>query len=159
MPSFPITSTLYGWDAPETQLKSVKKTCALFALVSAALSIVCGVLPTGVTRDNWVSFAGTAALVALMLEIIAVVRFYFAKTQLDYRTFHSIHWMMDYAPLFHAILMGVALIAGIVSCFQQFTGALDLLAILLFALAAISSLTLRKVYRAVPTYSMKEHEQ
>ena len=123
------------------------------------LSLVCGVLPTGVTRHNWVSFAGTAALVALMLEIIAVVRFSLAQSQLDYRTFHSIHWMMDYAPLFHAILMGVAFIAGIFSCIQGFTGVMDLLALLLFVLAAVSSLVLRKIYRAVPTYSLKEHEQ
>ena len=159
MPRFQTNSTVYGWDAPEMQLSSVRKTCALLALAGTVLSIGCGILPTGVTRHNWVGFGATAGLVALMLEIIAVIRFFPAKPQLDYRTFHSIHWMMDYAPLFHAILMGVALVAGIVSCFQQFTGILDILAIILLALAAVSSLVLRKTYSAVPTYSMKEHEQ
>ena len=159
MPRFITNSSLYGWDAPEAQLRSAKKYCVLFAAAALILSIVCGILPTSVNRYNWVGFAGTAALVAVMLEIIAVVRFYLAKSQLDYRSFHSIHWMMDYAPLFHAILMGVAFIAGVVSCFQQYTGALDLLALLLFVLAAVSSLVLRRIYRAIPVYSMKEHEQ
>ena len=159
MPRFIENSCLYGWDAPKEQLKSVKRYCLLFAGISAVLSLVCGVLPTGVTRHNWVSFGATTALVALMLEIIAVIRFSLARSQLDYRTFHSIHWMMDYAPLFHAVLMGIAFIAGIFSCIQAFTGALDLLALLLFALATVFSLVLRKIYRTVPTYSLKEHEQ
>ena len=121
------------------------------------LSLVCGILPTGVTRHNWVGFAGTAALVALMLEIIAVVRFSIARSQLDYRTFHSIHWMMDYAPLFHAVLMGAAFIAGLVSCFRRFMGVLDVAALCLFILAAVSSLVGRKFYCSVPTHTVKEY--
>ena len=158
MPRFVTNSSLYGWDMPENQLKPVKKACVLFAAVSLVLSIACGILPTGVARDNWVGFAGTASLVAAMLMIIAAVRFILAKSQLDYRTFHSIHWMMDYAPLFHAMLMAVALIAGVVSCFRNFTGALDIAALALFAAAAASSLLMRKTYRGVPTYTLKEQE-
>lgn len=158
MPRFSSNSNLYGWDAPETQLRSVRRACVLLTAVSLALSVVCGILPTGVARHNWVGFAGTASLVALMLMIIAVIRFSMAKSHLDYRTFHSIHWMMDYAPLFHAMLMTVALIAGIVSCFQAFTGALDVLALLLFLAAAVSSLLMRKTYRSLHTYTMKEQD-
>ena len=159
MPRFIADSSLYGWDAPEAQIKSVRKYCALFTAVSLAMSIICGILPTGVARHNWVGFAGTASLVAAMLMVIAVIRFSLAKSHLDYRTFHSIHWMMDYAPLFHAILMVVALVAGIVSCFRSFTGALDILALVLFLLASASSLLMRKTYRTLHTYTVKEHEQ
>ena len=159
MPRFIADSKVYGWDAPEARLRSVKKTCLLLALASLSLTVLCGLLPAGVARHTWVGFAATASLVALLSQVIAAVRFWLAKAHLDYRTFHNIHWMMDYAPLFHAILMGVALTAGIVSCFQAFTGALDLLALLLFLLAAVFSLVFRKVYRSVPTYSLKEHEQ
>ncbi len=159
MPRFIADSSLYGWDAPEAQIRSVRKYCALFTAVSLALSIVCGVLPTGVARHNWVGFAGTASLVAAMLMVIAVLRFALAKSHLDYRTFHSIHWMMDYAPLFHAMLMVVALIAGIVSCIRRFTGALDILALVLFLMAAASSLLMRRTYRTLRTYTVKEHEQ
>ena len=151
-----VSSSLYGWDAPETKIRSVRKSCALFAAVSLVLSVLSGVLPTGVTRHNWVGFAGTAALVAVMLEIIAVVRFSVAKFQLDYRNFHSIHWMMDYAPLLHIVLMAAALAAGIVSCVQNFTGVLDLLVLMLFLLAGLSSWMLRKTYRGLPTYTVKE---
>ena len=159
MPRFIPNSSLYGWDAPEAQLKAVKKHCALFTAISAALSVVCGFLPTGVARHNWVGFAGTASLVAAMLMVIAVIRFSTAKSHLDYRTFHSIHWMMDGAPLAHAMLMIVAVIAGLVSCFRNFTGALDILALALFLLAAASSLLTRKVYRSLRTYTVKEDEQ
>ena len=155
---FITNSSLYGWDAPEAQIRSVRKYCALFTAVSLVLTVVCGLLPTGVARHNWVGFAGTASLVAAMLMVIAVVRFSRAKSHLDYRTFHSIHWMMDYAPLFHAILMVVALIAGIVSCFRSFTGVLDILALALFLLATASSLLMRKTYRTLHTYTVKEHE-
>ncbi len=158
MPRFIADSSLYGWDAPEAQIQSVRKYCALFTAVSLALSVVCGLLPTGVARHNWVGFAGTASLVAAMLMVIAVIRFFRAKSHLDYRTFHSIHWMMDYAPLFHAMLMVVALVAGIVSCIRSFTGALDILALVLFLLAAASSLLMRRTYRALHTYVLKEHE-
>ena len=158
MPRFVTDSKLYGWDAPESRLRSARRTCAAFAAASLVLTVIPGLIPCGVARHSWVGFAGTASLIAVMLEIIAVVRFSVAKPGLDYRTFHSIHWMMDYAPLLHAMLMAVALVAGIVSCFQQFTGAPDLLALLLFALSAVSSLVLRRIYRAIPTYSVKEHE-
>ena len=158
MPRFVTSSSLYGCDAPEAQIRSVRKYCALFTAVSLALSIVCGILPTGVARHNWVGFAWTASLVAAMLMVIAVIRFARTKSHLDYRTFHSIHWMMDYAPLFHAMLMVVALIAGIVSCIRNFTGALDILALVLFLMAAASSLLMRKTYRTLHTYTVKEHE-
>ena len=156
MPKFMVSSSLYGWDAPEMKVRSVRKSCALFTAVSLVLSILAGILPTGVTRHNWVGFAGTAALLAVMLEIIAVVRFSMAKPQLDYRSFHSIHWMMDCAPLLHALLMAVALIAGIVSCIQNYTGILDLLVLFLYILAAAASLRMRRTYRALPVYAVKE---
>jgi len=158
MPRFIANGSLYGWDAPEAQIKSVRKYCALFTAVSFALPVVCGILPTGVARHNWVGFAGTASLVAAMLMLIAVLRFSLVKSHLDYRTFHSIHWMMDYAPLFHAMLMAVALAAGIISCIHAYTGAMDILALILFLLAATSSLLMRKTYRTLHTYTMKEHE-
>ena len=158
MPRFFSNNNLYGWDAPETQLRSVRRACVLLTAVSLAFSVICGILPTGVARHNWVGFAGTASLVAVMLMIIAVIRFSLARSHLDYRTFHSIHWLMDYAPLFHAMLMTVALIAGIVSCFQAFTGALDVLALLLFLAAAVSSLLMRRAYRSLHTYTMKEQD-
>ena len=157
MPGFVTNSKRYGWDAPETVIRSVRRRCIIFVLASLVLSLVCGLLPTGVARHNWVSFAGTAALVAVMLEIIAVVRFCLARTYLDYRTFHSIHWMMDYATIFHAMLMTVALVAGIVSCIQAFTGWLDILALLLFALAAAASVLLRRTYKRLPLYTVEEH--
>ena len=156
MPRLIQSNQLYGWDAPEAQIQTVKKYCALFAAASLVFSIICGILPSGVARHNWVSFAGTAAVAAVMLEIIAVVRFSLVKSHLDYRAFHSIHWMMDYAPLLHAFLMIVALIAGIVSCFQAFTGILDILSLILFLLAAVSSLLMRKTYRSLPTSTIRE---
>ena len=158
MPRFITDSSLYGWDAPEAQLKSVKKVCSLFTAISLVLPVVCGLLPAGVTRHNWVSFAGTASLVTAMLMVIAVIRFSMAKTHLDYRTFHSIHWMMDYAPLFHAILMIAAMIAGIISCIRGFTGALDVLALMLFPAAAVSALLMRKTYHSIPTSTLKEQD-
>lgn len=158
MPRFMVNSNLYGWDASESQLKSVRKACCGFAGISLVLTVVPGLLRCGVARHSWVGFAATAALVAVMLEIIAVFRFALTRSHLDYRTFHSIHWMMDYASLFHAILMMTALAAGVVSCIQGFTGVLDLLAVILFLLSAVSSLTLHRIYRSVPTYSVKEHE-
>ena len=158
MPRFVTDSHLYGWDVSGAQLRSVSLRCGLYTAVSLVLTIVCGILPTGVTRHNWVGFAGTAALLAVMLTVIALVRFLLAKPPLDYRTFHSIHWMMDYAPLFHAILMILALIAGIVSCFQAFTGILDVVVLILFTVAAASSLLMRKAYRILHEYTMKEHE-
>jgi len=158
MPKFVVSSGLYGWDASKEQISTVRKRCALFAAVSLVISIVCGVLPTGVSRHNWVGFAGTAALIAVMLMVIVLVRFCLAKEQLDYRSFHTIHWMMDYAPLLHALLMAVALIAGIVSCIQSYSGALDILALILFAAAACSSLLFRKTYKSLSVYEMKEHD-
>ncbi len=158
MPRFIAGSGLYGWDAPELKLKSAKWRCVLWAAVSLVLSVVCGLVPTGVTRDNLVGFAGTASLAAAMLMIIAAVRFFRAEALLDYRTFHSIHGMMDYAPLFHAMLMITALIAGAVSCFRDFTGAPDLAVLALFTAAAAFSLMARKTYRGIPTYTLKEQE-
>ena len=158
MPKFVVSSGLYGWDASKEQISTVRKRCALFAAVSLVLSVACGILPTGVSRHNWVGFAGTAALIAVMLMVIALVRFCLAKNQLDYRSFHSIHWMMDYAPLLHALLMAVALIAGIVSCIQAYSGALDLLSLAMFLAAAVSSLLFRKTYRTLHTYELRENE-
>ena len=158
MPKFTAGSSLYGWDAPETKIRSVRKSCALYTAAVLILSIVSGLLPTGVTRHNWVGFAGTAALAAVMLEMIAVVRFWAAKSQMDYRSFHSIHWMMDYAPLLHAMLMAIALIAGIVSCIQNYTGETDILVLFLYILAAAASLMTRRTYRVLPTYTIKEQE-
>ena len=158
MPKFTAGSGLYGWDAPEARIRTVRKYCVLFVAVSLVLSVVSGILPAGVTRHNWVGFAGTAALLAVMLEIIASARFAVAKSQLDYRSFHSIHWMMDYAPLLHAMLMSVALVAGIVSCVQNYTGGMDPLILFLYILAAAASLLMRRTYRTLPVYTLKEQE-
>ncbi len=158
MSRFVPDGKLYGWDTPALRLQAVRQTCALFAGISLILSIFFGCLPTGVARDKWVSFGGTAALLALMLMLIALVRFCLVRSQLDYRTFHSIHIMMDYAPLFHCILMTLALAAGIISCIRAYTGPLDLLALLLTALAAGSSWLFRRAYRSLPVYTMRESD-
>ena len=156
MPRFDTHSGLYGWDAPESRIKEVRKQCLILTGISLALSIGCGLLPTGVARYKWVGFAGTAALVAVLLEIVAVGRFCTAKSQLDYRTFHSIHWMMDYGPLLHAMLMGVAFAAGVISCVQGFSGAMDIVCLAGFLLAATASLMLRKAYKTIPVYKLDE---
>ena len=156
MPRFDTHSGLYGWDAPERRIKEVRKQCLILTGISLILSLGCGLLPTGVARHNWVGFAGTAALVAVLLEIVAVGRFCSAKSQLDYRSFHSIHWMMDYAPLMHIMLMGVAFAAGIISCIQGFTGVMDILCLAGFLLSGAASLMLRKAYRTIPVYKMDE---
>ena len=74
MPRFIVDQKLYGWDGPERQLKRTGNALALLAAGNLLLSVLLGVIPTGVTRHNWVSFAATLALLALLAELIAAVR-------------------------------------------------------------------------------------
>ena len=54
--------------------------------------------------------------------------------------------------------MAVAFIAGIVSCFQDFGGAKDVLILLGFLVSFGCSLFLLRNYQGIPTHSMKVPE-
>ena len=158
MPRFMVDTKLYGWDMPEQALRREKNILLLLSLLNVALSIACGVIPTGVTRHNWVSFAATAALIALMMEVIGAVRFRMSKSMLDKRGFDSVDHMVVWSAQCHLVLMAVAFIAGIVSCFQAFGGAKDILILLGFIACFACSLILLRIYQDIPKYSMKAPE-
>ena len=158
MPRFMVDTKLYGWDMPEQALRREKNTFLALSLLNAAMSIACGVIPTGVTRHNWVSFAATAALIALMMEVIGAARFRIAKSMLDKRGFDSIHNMVRWSAQCHMALMAVAFAAGVVSCFQSFSGILDLAILLGFALSFACSFLLLRRNDRIPTHSMTAHE-
>ena len=146
---------LYGWDGPEARLKRTGNLLTLLSAGNLLLSVALGLIVTGVTRHNWVSFAATAALIALLAEIIAAVRFRMARHALDKRSFDGIHHMMRWSAQCHLLLMGVALAAGIVSCVQAFGGIPDLLVLLGFCLSFGGSLLFLRVYGQLRTFDMK----
>lgn len=158
MPHFMVDTKLYGWDIPEQALRREKNILLLLSLLNVALSIACGVIPTGVTRHNWVSFAATAALIALMMSVIGAARFRAAKALLDKRAFDSIHSMMRWSAQCHMALMAVAFTAGVVSCFQSFGGILDLVILLGFVLSFACSFLLLRRYDGIPTHNIKAPE-
>lgn len=158
MPKFDASTDRYGWDASEAELSQVRGRCMLLAAANLVLSVLCGVAHTGVTRDNGVGFAATAALVALMVEIIGTVRFQITEPQLPRQAFRSIHRMMTWAPLYHMILMGVAALCALIFCIRAFTGWLDLAVLLGFLLMGACSFFLRRAYQSVRTYQTKELE-
>lgn len=158
MPRFIVDTKLYGWDMPEQALRREKNTFLLLSLLNAALSIACGLIPTGVTRHNWVSFAATAALIALMMEVIGAARFRAAKALLDKRSFDSIHHMMRWSAQCHMLLMAAAFAAGVVSCFQAFSVILDLAILLGFALSFACSFLLLRRYDRIPTHNTNAPE-
>lgn len=155
MPRFITNTKWYGWNAPEQAIQQTKRRMLLWMGVNLALSIVCGLIPTGVTRHNWVSFAATAALVALAVEIIGILRFYRAKGQMYQREFEGIDHFIRLSCLFHMILTGVAVIAAIVSCFQNWTGLLDAVALVGLAGTGGCSFLTWSAYRALPTFEME----
>ena len=158
MPRFMVDTKLYGWVMPEQPLRREKNTFLLLSLLNAALSIACGVISTGVTRHNWVSFAATAALIALMMEVIGAVRFQISKSMLDKRGFDSVHNMMRWSAQCHMALMAVAFAAGVVSCFQSFGGILDLVILLGFVLSFTCSFLLLRRYDRIPTHNTNAPE-
>ncbi len=155
MPRFVMDSKLYGWDMPAKELLRAKNRLCLLSGLNVVISVVCGVTPTQVTRFGWVGFAASAALVALMLEIIAAVRFRIAQALLDKCSFDSLHQLMIWPAQCHILLMSVALAAGSVSCFQSFGGALDVIVLLGFGVCLASSLLFIRAYRRIPTHHME----
>ena len=158
MPRFIVDTKLYGWDMSEQKLGQIKNRILLLAVLNAVVSVACGIVSTNVTRHNWVSFAATAALIALMMEIIGAARFRMAKSMLDKRGFDSVHNMMRWSAQCHMALMAVAFIAGIVSCCQAFGGAKDILILLGFLVSFACSFFLLRNYQGIPTHSMKAPE-
>ena len=158
MPRFMVDTRLYGWDLTEQVLKQRKNRLLLLSLLNAALSIACGVISTGVTRHNWVGFAATAAIIALMMEVIGAARFRMAKSMLDKRGFDSVHNMMRWSAQCHMALMAVAFAAGVVSCFQAFAGLTDIAVLLGYALSFACSFLLFRTYKSIPTHHVKAPE-
>mgnify|MGYP007056185585 CR=1 FL=1 len=155
MPRFIVDTKLYGWDLPEQALRQMKNRILLLAVLNAVVSVACGLVSTPVTRHNYVSFAATAALIALMMEVIGAARFRMAKSMLDKRGFDSVDHMVVWSAQCHLALMAVAFAAGIVSCFQGFGGAKDLLVLLGLIVSFACSLFLLRSYRSIPTHSLK----
>ncbi|MBQ9306724.1 MAG: hypothetical protein IJ229_02265 [Clostridia bacterium] len=158
MPRFTANTRWYGWNAPKEILKKTGWQMLLLLLLSTVLSLAGGMIPTGVTRHNWVSFAATAALVALAAEIIGVVRFLRAKEQMLQRDFEGVDHMIRLSCLFHLILTAVAVLAAIVSCIQSWTGYTDLLALAALALTGVCSFLVLHKYRSLPTYDIENPE-
>lgn len=155
MPRFIADPKWYGWNAPEGAIAQTKKRLLLWAGANAILSLLCGMIPTGVTRHSWVAFAATAALVALAAEIIGIARFCRAKGPMDRRAFEGIDHFIRIACLFHMILTGVAVAAAGVSCVLQWTGILDALALVGLAGTGLLSFLVTKDYKALPVFEMK----
>lgn len=158
MPRFDANGNWYGWDAPESELTRAKARCTAFVVANLILSVLCGVCPTAVTRDDWVCFAATAALVALMVELIGVVRFRHAKAYLSRQEFGGIHRMMTWAPVYHILLTAVAWIAAVMSCVRAFSGPLDVLVSVGFLLMGLCSIGMYRAYKGIRTFEMKEVE-
>ncbi|MBQ6527125.1 MAG: hypothetical protein IJI38_01245 [Clostridia bacterium] len=158
MPRFMIDNRLYGWDASEETIKQWKKRLLLLSILNAVISIACGLVSTGVTRHNWVGFAATAALIALMVEVIAAVRFLMARSMLDRRSFESLHQMMRWSAQCHLVLMALAFAAGIVSCVQAFDGIRDVAVLVCFVLSFACSFFFLRLYDRIPTYDIKAPE-
>ena len=66
--------------------------------------------------------------------------------------------MMRWSAQCHMLLMAAAFAAGVVSCFQAFSGILDLAILLGFALSFACSFLLLRRYDRIPTHSMKAPE-
>ncbi|MBQ9196016.1 MAG: hypothetical protein IJ157_02140 [Clostridia bacterium] len=158
MPRFIINDKWYGWSAPEGEMKRAKRLLPLLTAVNLALSVACGLIPTGVSRHNWVAFAATAALVALAAEIVGVVRFCRAKSQMYQREFEAIDHFIRLPCLLHMLLTAAAVIAAVVSCIQNWTGWLDALLLILLASTGACSFLVYNYYRALPTFEMKQPE-
>ena len=158
MPRFITNTNWYGWSAPESEIRQTKQRLLLIVMVNLVVSIACGVIPTGVTRHNWVSFAATAALVALAAEIVGVVRFYRAKEHMYQREFEGIDHFIRLPCILHMLLTLVAFIAAIVSCIRNWTGPLDALLLLLLSGTGVCSYFVYKLYRALPVFEMKQPE-
>ena len=158
MPRFITNTKWYGWSAPETELRQTKKRLVFLVKINWVISIACGLIPTGVTRHNWVSFAATAALVALAAEIIGVIRFYRAKEHMYQREFEAVDHFIRLPCILHMLLALVAVIAAIVSCVQNWTGWLDALLLVFLLGTGVCSLLVYKLYRALPTFEMKQPE-
>ncbi|MBQ9326540.1 MAG: hypothetical protein IJ246_12330 [Clostridia bacterium] len=158
MPRFMVDTKLYGWDASEQTLLQKKNRILLLSIGNIVISLVCGLVSTNVTRHSWVGFAATAALIALMMEVIGAVRFRSAKVMLDKRGFDSVQHMLTWSAQCHMVLMAVAWIAGMLSCFQAFGGVLDILILLGFMLSLACSFFLLRTYQSIPTHSMKAPE-
>lgn len=159
MPRFDPNTNWYGWSAPEAELRRAKRRILALTALNAVLSVLCGVCPTGVTRSNWVGFAATAALAALMVEIIGAARFCMAKETLSSQQFHGIHRMLKWGALYHLLLMVIAVAAGVIACIRDFTGPLDVLAVAGMALTALCSLAVRRAYGRIPTYEAQDPDR
>ncbi|MBR1585516.1 MAG: hypothetical protein IJ662_08260 [Clostridia bacterium] len=155
MPRFMTNTKWYGWNAPENAIKQTKRQMLALSVLNAVVSLACGLIPTGVTRHNWVSFAATAALVALAAEIIGIVRFYRAKGQMYQREFEGIDHFIRLPCILHMMLTLVAVIAAVVSCIRNWTGWLDALLLILLASTGVCSFLVYKLYRALPTFEME----
>ena len=155
MPRFTLDTQWYGWEGSEQALRQARRHCLTLCLLNAGISLACGMIATGVTRHNWVGFAATAALIALMMECIGSIRFLRARDAMDRRTFESIHQMMRWSAQCHILLMALAVLAGFVSCIQAFTGVLDIAVLAGFLLSLGCSLLFLKTYSAVRTYHMQ----
>ena len=97
-------------------------------------------------------------LIALMMEVIGAARFRMTKSMLDKRGFDSIDHMVTWSAQCHLVLMAVAFIAGIVSCFQDFGSTKDILILLGFLVSFACSFFLLRNYQGIPTHSMKAPE-
>lgn len=152
MPRLIADTKWYGWNAPEGAIARTKKRLPLWAGLNAALSLLCGLIPTGVTRQRWVAFAATAALVALAAQIVGIARFCRAKGTMDRRAFEGIDHFIRVPCLFHMILTGVAVIAAAVSCVVSWTGVLDALTLLGLAGTGLLSFLALRDYTALPVF-------
>ncbi|MGN0801344.1 MAG: hypothetical protein ACI4MF_01980 [Candidatus Faecivicinus sp.] len=158
MLKFDPDTSWHGWDVSQQELRRTGRACLLLTAANAGLSVLCGVCRTGVTRDNWVGFAATAALVALMAEAIGVVRLLLSRPALSRTEFEGVHRMILWGAFYHILLTIVALLAGIIACVRAFTGPMDLLVLLGLALTALCSAAVRKCYARLPRLEIRNPE-
>ena len=152
MPRFVTNTKWYGWRAPEGELRQTRLRLLFLVGINLIISIACGLIPTGVTRNNWVSFAATAALLAMAAEVIGAVRFYRAGEQMYQREFEAIDHFIRLPCIMHIMLTLVALVAAIVSCIRNWTGWLDALVLILLASTGACSFLVYRLYRALPAF-------
>lgn len=158
MPRFISDSRWAGWDAEKGALKRAQSRCMALATVNVALSLLCGVIPTGVTRYRWVGFSATIALLLAAVEWIAAWRFRRAGETLEKRRFEGIHRLMCAVPQCHMLMMAVAIAAGVISCVTAFTGAADVLVLAGFGLCFACSLLIWQTYRRIKTHDISAAE-
>lgn len=145
------------WDLPQKELSIVKKKILALYVVSVLLFLALSMRSVEINMVYSIDLCVALSLCTLIFELIAVLRFYFAKYKEEKLSYDSIHLILKVVPMLYVGFIAAAALIGLYYVFFVSFSSESLTVIFGYVLSAMLQFCIWRLYYPIPLRTEKNN--